>query len=94
MVTETSALVQSVSPTMANASATTNGTVDNSAPQRRTNDNRRVYNYFCIYISIYKRIIRVSSLYPHLQLLYPSEPHKLGYPIIKIPPLYRINDDD
>ncbi|KRT84817.1 HLH domain containing protein [Oryctes borbonicus] len=42
MVTETGTLVQSVSPTIANANVTTNGgPVDNSAPQRRVNDNRR-----------------------------------------------------
>lgn len=42
MVTETSALVQSASPTMANINVSPNGPVDNGVPQRRANDNRRV----------------------------------------------------
>ncbi|KAI4461315.1 basic helix-loop-helix transcription factor hes-related [Holotrichia oblita] len=41
MVTETSALVQSASPTMANINVSPNGPVDNGVPQRRANDNRR-----------------------------------------------------
>lgn len=53
MVTETAALVQSVSPTINNVN--TNVSADSAGPQRRTSDNRRV-NIFSLFFFLFVKL--------------------------------------